>query len=267
MDVTVLLAPYDSGRFRERMGCGPEHLMERCVKPLLTRLGHPFRAETITVPDAFTAEIRTAFVLNGLMAERVRAVRAEGRFPLVLSGNCNTAVGTISGCGWDDTDVVWFDAHGEATTPETTRSGFLDGMPISILTGQCWQNLAHTIPGFEPLPGGRIVLVGSRDLETAEAELLDRVGVRRVAALDDVGDSGVYLHLDLDVLDPVEALWNQWPTPGGLKVAEISNAVSEMRRRTTIKAAGVASYDPACDRDGRAIRAATVILQSIFETT
>jgi arginase len=267
MDITILLAPYDSGRLRERMGCGPEHLLETCVKPLLTRLGHSFKAETVTVPDAFTAEIRNAFALIGLVAERVRAARAEGRFPLVLSGNCNTAVGTISGCGCDDTGVVWFDAHGEATTPDTTRSGFLDGMPISILTGQCWGNLARSIPGFQPIAGERILLLGSRDVEAAESELLDRVGVRRPTALEEVGGSGVYLHLDLDVLDPTEAVWNGWPTPGGPKVAEISNAVSAIRRRTTIKAVGVASYDPAYDRDGRAARAATAILQSIFETT
>ncbi len=267
MNMQVLLAPYDSGRLRERMGCGPEHLLEHAIAPLLAGLGHDLRTETITVPDAFTAEIRTAFVLSGMVAERVRAARAEGRFPLVLSGNCNTAVGTISGCGTDDTGVVWFDAHGEATTPETTRSGFLDGMPISILTGECWQNLARTIPGFQPIPGERIVLVGSRDVEIAESELLDRVGVRRTLdAAAALHASGVYLHLDLDVLDPAEAAWNQWPTPGGLKAADVARAVRSIRRSTSIKAAGVASYDPACDSDGRAARGASVILEALFET-
>src|SRR5262249_16023903 len=144
------------------------------------------------------------------ISERVRIVRADGRFPLVISGNCNTAVGTISGCGCEDTGVVWFDAHGEATTPETTRSGFLDGLPVSIVTAHCWRSLARTIPGFEPIPGERVLLVGSRDVEATESDLLDQVGVRRVAQPRDLdgsgvlGVSGVYLHLDLDVLDPAE---------------------------------------------------------------
>ena len=257
MKITVLLAPYDSGRLRERMGRGPEHVFETSVKPLLSRLGHDVRVETVTAPDAFTAEIKTAFVLNGLVSERVRAARADGRFPLVLSGNCNTAVGTISGCGCEDTGVVWFDAHGEATTPDTTRSGFLDGMPISILTGQCWRNLAATIPGFRAIAGNRIVLVGARDVEASESELLERVGVRRLAtgqglegAVATLDGGGVYLHLDLDVLDPAEANWNEWPTPDGLRVHEIASAVAAIRKR--VHAAGVASYDPASDGDGRA---------------
>jgi len=84
-------------------------------------------------------------------------------------------------------------------------------MGISMLTGQCWQSLARTVPGFDPLPGERILLVGARDVDAAETELLNRVGVRRVAHPDDLFDAyaairlqahGVYLHLDLDVLDP-----------------------------------------------------------------
>src|SRR2546425_1674863 len=181
MNVAVLLAAYASGRYRERMGGGPEYLFESCVEPLLTRLAQDFRTETILVPDRFPVEIRTAFVLGGLIAERVRDSRRDGWFPLVLSGNCNAAVGTISGCGCESTGVIWFDAHGEATTPETTTSGFLDGMGISILTGQCWRNLAFAIPGFQPMSGTRIVLVGARDVEAPESALLDRVGVQWLA--------------------------------------------------------------------------------------
>ena len=70
--------------------------------------------------------------------------------------------GRWRGAGGGGTDVVWFDAHGEATTPETTTSGFLDGMGISILTGRCWRTMAASIPGFEPLPGKRIALLGAR---------------------------------------------------------------------------------------------------------
>ncbi len=151
MSARVLLVPYDSGRFNERMGRGPRHLLESAIRPLLDRLGHRFSVEEITLNEPFTAEIRAAFRLCAIVSERVRACLAEGSFPIVLSGNCITAVGTISGC--DEANVLWFDAHGEATTPDTTTSGFLDGMGISVLTGQCWKTLASSIPGFEPMPG------------------------------------------------------------------------------------------------------------------
>jgi arginase len=262
MDVDVLLVPYDSGRRCERMGRGPGRLLAGAVAPLLTRLGIQFRADEITLPDGFRAEIRTAFEVCREVAGRVRQSRGEGRFPLVLSGNCNVAVGTVAGCGCASTGVVWFDAHGEATTPDTTTSGFLDGMGISILTGKCWRNLAQSIPEFAPMAGSRITLVGARDTEPAEEALLAELGVRR--ELGALPDTGVYAHFDLDVLDPGEAVWNQWAPAGGLSVDGVRGAVREIRAATPIRAAGMASYDPDSDGDGRAVRAAAAILEAVF---
>jgi arginase len=264
MNVRVLLVPYDSGRLRERMGRGPGHLLESAVAPLLARLGHRFEVVEIALSDPFPAEIKTAFAVCHAVAEEVRDALRAGSFPLVLSGNCNTAVGTVAGCGCADTSVVWFDAHGEATTPDTTTSGFLDGMGIAILTGRCWRNLAASIPGFEPIPGDRIVLVGARDLEPAEEALLADAGVRCLSRAEDIRPEllpqPVYVHLDLDVLDPAEAVANQWPTPGGLTAASIAHALS----RLPVKAAGIASYDPAADSDGRAARAAATLLEALL---
>ena len=172
MNVQILIVPYDSGHFRSRMGRGPEHLLEHFLAPMLNRMGCHFRTEEITISDKFPVEIKTSFTLSKLVAERVRACRRDGWFPVVLSGNCNVAVGTISGCGCGSTGVVWFDAHGEATTRETTTSGFLDGMGISILTGQCWTTLATSISGFAAMAGERAVQVGSRDLEQSEFRIV-----------------------------------------------------------------------------------------------
>ena len=107
----------------------------------------------------FGAEIQTAFALCAAVAEKARESRATGRFPLVLSGNCNVAVGTVAGCGCGSTDVVWFDAHGEATTPETTTSGFLDGMGISILTGKMLadaRTVDSRVRGYTGRAGGAV---------------------------------------------------------------------------------------------------------------
>lgn len=273
MNVCVLIVAYDSGRYRARMGCGPDRLFESGLKPLLARMGHQVRREEITVSDPHPAEIKTAFELCREVAGRVRACKSEDYFPIVLSGNCNIAVGGISGCGCRNTGVVWFDAHGEATTPDTTTSGFLDGMGIGILTGQCWRSLARTIPGFNPVPGNRILLVGSRDLESEEIALLERMGVERVAATEDPGSrvaalshqiDGVYVHLDLDVLDPSEAVANQWAPPGGLTVEAMKQAVASIQRHTRIDALGIASYDPEADRDGRALGAAVAVTELLL---
>jgi arginase len=275
MNIRVLNVPYDSGQYRARMGCGPDRLFEFGLQPLLTRLGHNFVREDIPAPDSYLAEIRTAFALCRTVAARVRAWQQEGCFPIVLSGNCNTAVGTISGCGCRNTGVVWFDAHGESTTPDTTTSGFLDGMGISILTGQCWTTLARTIPGFDPVPGAHILLVGARDLEPDEVTLLDRTGITRVSGTEHLGSllaslarqvDGVYLHIDLDVLDPTEAIANQWAPPGGLTVESMKEAVKTIQAHTRIKALGIAAYDPEADHDGRALAAASSITEFLLGT-
>jgi arginase len=269
--ICILLVPYDSGRHRERNGLGPHHLVA-AIEPLLTRLGHQVRVEEITLPPGtFVAEISSMFALSREIARRVRQLRDENWRPLVLSGNCDASLGTVSGCRNESTSVVWFDAHGEATTPETTTSGFLDGMGISMLTDQCWPQLTRTVPGYQPLPGDRILLVGARDVEPAEQALLERLCVRRVPHPDDVFDAyaamrlqgdDVYLHLDLDVLDPSAATANQWPTPGGPSVADMVRGVAAVSRLSSIGAIGLASFDPNADRDGRALQAALAILEA-----
>lgn len=271
--VRVLLLPYDSGHLRKRMGLGPERIYESGLKALFRRLGAHVDCEEITLDAAYPAEISAAFQLSRKLAERVKECRESGIFPIVLSGNCNVALGTVSGCRTRDTGIVWFDAHGEATTPETTTSGFLDGMGISILTGKCWRTLAESIPGFAPLPGKRIVLLGARDLEPAECTLLESLGVRQLATPEQLGEylstpalgfDQIYVHVDLDVLDPAVAIANQWSHPGGITVETLTGAIREIRRRVAISALGIASYDPAVDREGRALAAAVAVTESVL---
>ena len=146
-------------------------------------------------------------------------------------------------------------------------------MGISILTGQCWRRLAASIPEFEPVPGKRILLVGSRDLESAEESLLGELGVGRVSDLEGLsaelarllpGIEGVYVHVDLDVLDPSEAVANQRTPPGGgFAVKTLLDAVKVIRNHARIKGLGFASYDPNEDGNGRALQAACSVVEAV----
>jgi arginase len=269
----VILSPFDSGHYRKRMGCGPERVLEAGLKPLFGRLGVEFQSDEVAPDHPFPAEINSAFSLTRQIAERVRACRDAGIFPIVLSGNCNASVGTVSGCGVETTGIVWFDGHGEATTPETTRSGFLDGMPISILLGRAWQALAKTVPGFSPVPGNRIVLFGARDLETSERTLLEEAGVHQMATVEQVKKilpalaktvASIYVHVDLDVLDPGVAKSNQWTPPSGISLETLLQAIQEVKNHARIAALGIASYDPEVDRDGRALAAAVSVAETVL---
>lgn len=273
MNTQVILVPYDSGYCRKRMGCGPDMLLEFGLKPLLQRIGVRFENVEVELELPFPTEISAAFALCRSVAERVRSCRERDILPIVVSGNCNVALGTVGGCG-SETGVIWFDAHGEATTPETTRSGFLDGMPISILTGKAWRTLANSVPGFMPVPGDHIALFGARDIEPTEEELLKDVGVAGMATVEELRNwlrnkakefGRVYVHVDLDVLDPSVATANQWTPPNGISAEVLNHAMETIRTHAKVAALGIASYDPQSDKNGKALNVAVDAVKQLLE--
>src|SRR5215208_4203564 len=154
MDVQILQVPYDSAHRDLRMGSGPLHFTRNGLGQLLKGYGHDVYLDSIESDSSFQAEIKTAFELCRLLAQRVRLACTSNRFPMVLSGNCNSCLGTIAGVGAEGLGIIWFDGHGDFNTPETTISGFLDGMGLATAVGLCWKALASSIQGFNPVPGG-----------------------------------------------------------------------------------------------------------------
>lgn len=257
------------------MGAGPARLLDAGLTARLVERGHRVHVETVAHEAEPPAEIRTGFELMRGVAARVRAAVQAGRWPVVLAGNCNTAVGTLAGLG-PGAGVVWFDAHGDFNTPETTTGGFLDGTALATATGRCWRALAATVPGFVPVPEAHVVLAGTRDLDPAERDLLDasavtvlppaavQAGALVHEALDALARHvhGVYLHLDLDVLDPAHGRANPYAVAGGLSPAEVRATLEAVGRRLPIRALTVASYDPATDEAGTICAAALDLIEA-----
>jgi len=264
MNAHILKVPYDSGRRCERMARGPGYLLSNYVLE-----GVP--VDSIECTLHFAGEIQTAFDLARQISTRTRELHDEGKQVIIFSGNCNSAIGTLSGLGPRSTGVLWFDAHGEFHTPETTRSGFLDGMPLSVATGRSWRSLAASIPGFEPVPDQNIALIGVRDTDVEEQSALDASGIHllRDTAIADKTVEVIaarvrhwYIHLDLDALDPSEATSNQWTPPNGLRVSDIEAVIRQARSLLPIAGIAVASLDPASDKEGRALAVARLLLSS-----
>src|SRR5690242_19919163 len=156
MKIQFLLVPYDSGRREWRMGRGPSFLLRHGVGIGIRALGHEVDAEYVEPggierpnPPAST-EIATTFSLYREVAVRAREARSNGALPIVLGGNCGVTLGAIA--DQSDVGVLWLDAHADFNTPETTTSGFLDGMALAVLTGRCWRTMASSIPGFVAMP-------------------------------------------------------------------------------------------------------------------
>ncbi len=276
MDIELIVVPYDSGQRNARMGAGPLRLIEGGLPELLREAGAAVHVSEITARESFRGETSTAFELNRLIADRVRRAREAGRFPLICAGNCHSAVGVLAGLGTRRTTAIWFDAHGDFNTPEATESGVLDGMALAIVAGSCWQNLAATVPGFQPLPGAYILHIGGRDFSDGEDARMLAAGLHLVPpaqlgagafgrTLDELESRAreVYLHLDVDVIDSGEARANEFAPPGGLTLAQVLNLIAEIKRRFVLTAASITAYDPSYDRDDATLQAAFDLARAV----
>jgi arginase len=255
------------------MGRGPEHLFEIGIVEALERSNAVVSAHFIEPSkEIFGAEIEISFEIQRLVAERVAFAKSEGRFPIVLSGNCNTAVGTVAGLtasSGSPPAVCWLDAHADFNTPETTTSGFLDGMAVAMLAGRCWKGMTSKVPGFVPVPESQIVMTGSRDLDLLEEENVGSSHIHRVAirdafsTMESVEPEQIYLHSDLDVFDPSEGSANAFTVEGGLSRKDFMTLASQMRSAFTIGALALTAYDPSCDPDNKIARLAVDIARGV----
>ena len=278
MNIQIIQIPYDSGHKGIRTGRGPEHFIQNRVDQILRDAGHQIGSYRIESRDAFTTEIGTTFELNRLLAEQVSSSISRRIFPIVLAGNCNSCLGTLAGIGQDRLGIVWFDAHGDFNTPETTMSGFFDGMGLAMATGRCWRSLLGTIPGFRPIPETNVLHIGARDLDRDEERLLRQSEIEVVmpgeeesrfrkavdTALNKLKDkvTGVYMHVDMDVLDTGEALPNHLAVPGGLSVETVEEIIEIVKERFEVCAGAITSFGPSYDKDDRVLGAGIRIVKA-----
>nr|WP_272943136.1 arginase family protein [Microbacterium yannicii] len=278
--VHLLVAPYDSGRFDERMGAGPRALQIAGAARVLRESGHNVLEVELEPISEWRSELATAFELHRVIAEATSTARRSGAFPLLLAGNCNATVGALAGltATCERVGLIWMDAHGDFNSPDEDGAGFLDGQGLAMAVGRCWHAATSRIPGFRPLPEEDVVLVGVRDLTDAQRTVLGesglsvfgpscsdagelRAAVRALAERVDV----VHLHVDLDVLDPSIAPANQYAAPGGLSAGDVRDVIGLASDFVRIGSATVASYDPSFDPHGALGRAALTLLGFIVD--
>jgi arginase family enzyme len=167
--------------------------------------------------------------------------------PVLVAAQCSIALATLPVLAARDPGavVVWLDAHGDFNTPATSASGYLGGMPLAAACG-LWD--AGHGAGLDP---ARVVLSDARDLDPAERAALDRAGVRRVAPAKvaaAVRGRRVFLHLDLDILDP-SVMAAAVPAPGGLTLDELAGVLRGLAGAATVVGVQVTAFeDPEPER-------------------
>jgi arginase len=259
VNISIILASYDSGHYHGGCGQGPDALISGGLAEALKLAGHDVELHDIgkVSEDGDEREIGTGFAVCNAVSGEVRIAMDKKRFPIVLAGNCLTAAGAVAGAGADA--IIWADQHGDLNTPETSTSGFLDGMALATALGLCWTRMAAQIPGFKPIDPARCVLVNARDLDPAEKELLEKLPVIRTECpgwasaadrLKAVGASQIHMHVDLDVHDPEKLQANRYTTPGGPAPEQVRAAMCGLAGPLSIAGLTISAYDPAFDPKG-----------------
>ncbi|PTL56620.1 arginase family protein [Paraconexibacter algicola] len=167
----------------------------------------------------------------------------EGDRPVLVAASCSVCTTTIPAVLRErpDTVVLWLDAHGDFNTPDTTPSAYLGGMCLAAACG-VWDDGLGAEPKLDP---AQIVFHGVRDLDAAERDLLDGFAVEILEhpsqVLDAVRGRPVFVHLDLDVLDP-ELLPTEFPAAGGLTDGALKQLLRDVCREAELVGAEIASF-------------------------
>src|SRR5215203_3311920 len=225
MKLQVIVVPYDVERQDTNAARAPRELLARGFLDRLREAGWEAQAAEIQVAEA----------------GKLETVAAVGRFPLILTGGCLASVGVLSGLQeiGNDPAVVWIDAHGDFNTPESSISGYWDGMALATVCGSGRPELARAI-GLRPLPVSQALHLAGRDFDPGEQENVRRLELA-VIPPDEIGGEparqrlrrlaegrDLYLHVDLDGLDPRDAPAVSMPVPGGPALKEVLRCLAAL---------------------------------------
>jgi arginase len=282
-EIRLLAVPYEVGALRMGVGRGPERLLEAGAEKALAGHGARVSLELIELEEdrrdrSGASEAQAAFELIRLVSAGVRRAIEDGAFPVLLSGSCFAGIGVLTGLDERSPGVVWFDAHGDFNTPESTIDGYFDGMPLAILTGGGWRTLVNQ-GEIRTVPESAVVLAGAHDFDPLEQLRVDSSALHHLPPsaidFDDAvaravdalvpAASGVYLHLDLDVLDSEVAQVNIYSVPGGLSAAQLVSQIRSLLDRGDVRAVSLTAYDPECDSEDRVAPIALSVLEAVAE--
>lgn len=277
--IRVIGAPVDLGASRRGTDMGPSAIRAAGLHTRLRKLGYPVQdAGNVHSPQPeetgdedsplkFGHEILAAC---SALADRVDEAVAAGSTPLVLGGDHSVAIGTAAGLARHSKDrgLIWFDAHADFNTHDTSPSGNIHGMPVSAMLGIGHPDLADFDQPGAKLPAENVAIIGLRDVDRKEADLLtesgvsyytmrdiDERGMRRVVedALEVAGKGrdGVHLSFDLDAVDPQWAPGTGTVVPGGLTYREAHLALEMLADSDRLTSLEFVEVNPLLDNQNQ----------------
>ena len=299
--IRVIGVPLDLGASRRGVDMGPSAMRVAGLESRLEALGHQVSdggnigveiAETRSSGDSQARFLKEISETCSRTAEAVLKALEDGMMPLVLGGDHSLAAGSVSGVSEfyrrnnQKIGVIWIDAHTDINTPQTSPSGNVHGMPLAALLGLGGDsglapltNLFGYTPKIAP---ENTVLVGVRDIDTAERENLRRAGVAEVYTMRDIdergmrtvmeealraagrGTAGYHVSLDMDWIDPEDAPGVGTPVRGGVTYREAHLAMEILADHGRLLSFEIVEVNPVIDEHNRTADLAVELACSAF---
>lgn len=277
--ISIVGAPLDLGAGRRGVDMGPSALRLAGLNAKLQSLGYDVQDlgnVSVAQPENAPSGPENARYLAPIaktcskLAETVRDVMSQGRFPMVLGGDHSVAAGSVAGVSKYFVDkgqkigVIWIDAHADMNTPGSSPSGNVHGMPLACCLGRGPKELTHILDFAPKVDGRNVVLIGVRDVDMAERDIIRESGVtaftmreiderglgallREAIARATDGTAGFHLSLDMDAVDPDEAPGVGTPVRGGMTYREAHLAMETICDCSGLLSMEVVEVNPVLD--------------------
>ncbi|MCA9736484.1 MAG: arginase [Gemmatimonadota bacterium] len=298
-EIGIVSVPMDLGAGRRGVDMGPSAIRIAGLQETLESLGHTVReAGRVEVPsqELVGESDPDAKYLPEItdVCERTRdlvaAVLERGQVPLVLGGDHSLSIGSVAGVAahyraqGQPIGLIWFDAHADMNTPDSTPSGNIHGMALSVLLGQGAPALTRMAGGAPALRAEHTSIVGARDIDATEAEIVRASGVRvfTMSEIDDrgmgacaeeaiaratSGTAGFHLSFDLDAIDPQIAPGVGTPVRGGITYREAHLMCEKAARTGGILSMDMVELNPVLDSENRSAHLAVGLIASAMGKT
>ncbi|KYG31237.1 arginase [Priestia endophytica] len=292
-EISIIGAPMDLGQARRGVDMGPSAIRCAGLSERLQRLGYEvydegdieieIRERAKSTSSTHLKNLEAVAEGNQRLCTKIQEVISLGRFPLVVGGDHSIAIGTLAGVSKraENLGVIWYDAHGDLNTAETSPSGNIHGMPLAVSLGMghpLLTNIGGYLPKVKP---ENIVIIGARSLDVGEKELIREKGIR-VYTMHEIDRLGmtkvmeeavsylkertdhVHLSLDLDGLDPKEAPGVGTPVVGGISYRESHLAMEMLAEANFITSAEFVEINPILDDLNRTAEVAVALVGSLL---
>lgn len=295
MQISLIGVPIDFGQMRRGVDMGASAIRYAGVVERLEAIGHTVVDEgDIHVPNVATLEIHPKLRNLGavvescsLLAQHVKEAVEKKKFPLVLGGDHSIAIGTLAGLAYHykNLGVIWYDAHADMNTEETSPTGNIHGMPLAVAMGLGHAKLT-SIGGEQPkIKAENLVIIGARSVDAGERKLIKEKGIKvySMHEIDSMGMTavmndallylrdrqvdGVHLSLDLDGLDPIYTPGVGTPVPGGITYRESHLAMEMLQDSNLVTSAEFVEVNPVLDMKNSTADVAVELMGSLLGET